>query len=112
MEKDVCHRRKLDAISESKKRLDVARVLISVPFLNDVNQTFKADIEGVHFRIKILEEFDWAQDAIEVEKEGYQTGDEDDSCWSDESTDSFMLSLANATEHGFSEEKTIGGDEA
>ncbi|KAL8537033.1 hypothetical protein ACS0TY_012283 [Phlomoides rotata] len=141
MEKDVCHRRKvwtrwygipaqawtprffklvsanvgsfvkLDAISESKKRLDVARVLISVPFLNDVNQTFDVDIEGRIFRIRIVEEFDWSQDAIEVEKQGYQSGDEDDSYWSDESTDSFMQSLAYATEHGFSE-RTSGGDEA
>ncbi|KAL8547986.1 hypothetical protein ACS0TY_007323 [Phlomoides rotata] len=141
-EKDVCHRRKvwtrwygvpahawtlrffklasvnvgsfvkLDAISEKKKRLDMARVLISAPYLNDVNQIFEVDIEGELFKIKIVGEFDWSQDAIDVEKKGYQIGDEDDSCWSDESTYSFMLSLANGTEHGFSEEKTIGGDEA
>ncbi|KAL8542969.1 hypothetical protein ACS0TY_003738 [Phlomoides rotata] len=99
---------KLDPITENKGRLDATRVLISVPFLHDVNQVFEADIEGTPFRIKIVEEFDWSQDSVVAGKEENQSGENDDSCWSEETSDSVLFSMENATEHGNSE-VVLGG---
>lgn len=47
---------KLDERSRNKLRLDFARVLISVPYLDDVNQIISVKVDDRLFSVKILEE--------------------------------------------------------
>lgn len=71
---------KLDALTENKSRLDQARVLLSVSFLKDVNQTFNVNIDGNIFPIKISEDI-WFEESNSNE-EG-EDDDESTSHWSE-----------------------------
>lgn len=47
---------KLDTPTENRERLDIARVLVSVSFFNDINIVFQTRINGQVFKIKVMEE--------------------------------------------------------
>lgn len=48
---------KVDEDTTNKVRLNVARVLLSVPFYKDINRCITVQIEGRSYTIKIVEEF-------------------------------------------------------
>ncbi|KAL8551438.1 hypothetical protein ACS0TY_000508 [Phlomoides rotata] len=91
-EEDVCHQRKIwtrwvgvpihawnerffkiasskigayiqvDENTKERLRLDVARVMVSVPWMSDSNIIFTANIDGKPFKIKVTEELQGAMD--------------------------------------------------
>ncbi|KAL8509060.1 hypothetical protein ACS0TY_016310 [Phlomoides rotata] len=47
---------RLDHRTKKRSRLDYTRVLVSVPFMNDMNISFTLIIDGKQFKIKVIEE--------------------------------------------------------
>ncbi|KAL8529901.1 hypothetical protein ACS0TY_007098 [Phlomoides rotata] len=92
---------KLDGSTDKKENLEIARVLISVPYLTEINEVISTQIDGRIFKIKIIEEMPWEL-ADDPTREEYGESD-NDSEWSSESCRSLFLGPATATKRGGSE---------
>ncbi|KAL8533560.1 hypothetical protein ACS0TY_009819 [Phlomoides rotata] len=105
----------IDEFTMSRKRLDVARIMLSVPYLKEINQVFLLNIDGIKFSIRVVEEFDWpweerSDDLEDVYEEG------DFSQWSEEEKKLRSLGPAVATQNDqtdddadeFSDSESVG----
>ncbi|KAL8545394.1 hypothetical protein ACS0TY_005528 [Phlomoides rotata] len=74
---------KMDDDAEKKTRMDFARIMLSVPYLNDINQTVRIQIDEKMYKIKVMEEYPWPGDILSPGL--YDKIHEDESSWIDES---------------------------
>lgn len=72
---------RFDPQSERMARGDVIRALFSVPYLEEINQSFQIRIDGIMYSMRVLEEIPCTSECKEIfEKE---VGDDDGSDWSE-----------------------------
>lgn len=50
---------KVDEITASKSRVDLAGVLLSLPILNEINRILEVKVDNKFFSIRIEEEHQW-----------------------------------------------------
>lgn len=53
----ICRFIRMDIVTKNRLCLKNAKILLSVPFINDVNCSFMVRIDGNIFKIKVVEEF-------------------------------------------------------
>ncbi|KAL8475214.1 hypothetical protein ACS0TY_031578 [Phlomoides rotata] len=89
---------KIDENTLSRKRLDVARIMLSVSYLKEINQVFKLNIDGTKFSIRVMEEFDWPLDESSDDLED-DSEEGDNSQWSEDEKELRSLRPAAATQN-------------
>ncbi|KAL8514800.1 hypothetical protein ACS0TY_013763 [Phlomoides rotata] len=87
--------------TEKRRRLDVARVLLSIPFLNNINMVFTVVIDRVQFKIKITEEIEGC--TFNNNKRTVTGESDEESLWSDDLINLITLGLAEVTVNGGSD---------
>lgn len=76
---------KLDESTINKERFDFARVLVSAPYLKDLNQIFQVNIDNTVFNIRVVEELEWTINEGTWEGDDEESENDDTrSQWSDE----------------------------
>ncbi|KAL8462221.1 hypothetical protein ACS0TY_033324 [Phlomoides rotata] len=74
---------KMDVDAGKKTRMDFAQIMLSVPYLSDINQIVRIKIDEKLYKIKVLEEYPWPGDIISSRL--YDKIHEEEFSWTDES---------------------------